>query len=397
MERAHPTESHAPQPGGPGAPAVTVVGGGIVGLSAALRLAEMGADVTLLERGTLGGGATGATFAWLNASNKEPLAYHLLNVAGMAEYALLRRQFGAAPWLHLDGHLEWAVTDREAAWLAAKAARLHGWGYPAVWLAPDEVARLEPEIRVDGEVDRVLASPTEGWIDTVALVGAMARRATAAGATIRTGVAVVDLLADGGRVHTVVTAGGERLPTSAVVVCTGAAAPELAGALGVTVPMTNTVGLLTFSSPVPVDVRATVTIGRVNVRPDGGGRYCVTALDLDATVDAATPSSPAPPAAGEALARAAEVVPGLGAAAVGSAAVSVRPIPADGLPVVGQLPGTENAYLAVAHSGLTLGPLLGRLVARELLLGERDDRLDGFRPARLTAGPGEPERVGTGA
>jgi glycine/D-amino acid oxidase-like deaminating enzyme len=45
----------------------------------------------------------------------------------------------------------------------------------------------------------------------------------------------------------------------------------------------------------------------------------------------------------------------------------------------------ENAYLTVAHSGITLGPLLGRLAAREIVRGVADERLDTFRPGRFVA------------
>ena len=59
-----------------------VIGAGVVGLCVALRLAEAGATVTVLERDEPGGGATRSSFAWLNANNKTPRAYHDLNHAG---------------------------------------------------------------------------------------------------------------------------------------------------------------------------------------------------------------------------------------------------------------------------------------------------------------------------
>jgi len=47
------------------------------------------------------------------------------------------------------------------------------------------------------------------------------------------------------------------------------------------------------------------------------------------------------------------------------------------------LPGEEALYLAVTHSGMTLGPLLGELVAAEILGAAPDPRLASFRPERL--------------
>ncbi|MFI1435391.1 hypothetical protein [Streptomyces lydicus] len=39
-------------------------------------------------------------------------------------------------------------------------------------------------------------------------------------------------------------------------------------------------------------------------------------------------------------------------------------------------------YEAVSHSGITLGPVIGRLLASEILSGQRDETLADFRPER---------------
>ena len=44
-----------------------------------------------------------------------------------------------------------------------------------------------------------------------------------------------------------------------------------------------------------------------------------------------------------------------------------RAIPPDGLPLVGRLPDSPWLYHVVTHSGVTLAPLLGRLVAEEIV------------------------------
>ena len=51
--------------------------------------------------------------------------------------------------------------------------------------------------------------------------------------------------------------------------------------------------------------------------------------------------------------------------------------------MVGGIPGLEGFYVAVSHSGVTLGPLWGRVVAAELLEGALDSRLAPYRPARF--------------
>jgi glycine/D-amino acid oxidase-like deaminating enzyme len=58
-------------------------------------------------------------------------------------------------------------------------------------------------------------------------------------------------------------------------------------------------------------------------------------------------------------------------------------MPADGLPIVGPLPGLGRLYVAVMHSAVTLAPVVGRLVAQELVGGVRAPELEGVRPDRF--------------
>ena len=84
-----------------------VIGAGVMGASVAYRLAQAGAAVTVLEATRIGGGTSGISFAWTNAHKKPPKPYHDLNVAGMKAHAALADEFGATPWWHGGGSLEW--------------------------------------------------------------------------------------------------------------------------------------------------------------------------------------------------------------------------------------------------------------------------------------------------
>ena len=53
-----------------------------------------------------------------------------------------------------------------------------------------------------------------------------------------------------------------------------------------------------------------------------------------------------------------------------------RPVPQDGLPVVGTI--AEGAYVAVLHSGITLGPIIAELVGKDIV-----GRLDNADAAML--------------
>src|SRR5690606_35500533 len=150
--------------------------------SLAWRLTQRGVDVTVVERAAAASGTTGSSFAWFNANQKTPEDYFKLNRAGMEAHHALRDELGEAPWMNEGGNLVWATSDKGAADLESRVARLQGWDYPAEWLSPTEVKDLEPRIRPEGELEQFAFFPTEGWIHAPGIARKMCDLATEAGA-----------------------------------------------------------------------------------------------------------------------------------------------------------------------------------------------------------------------
>lgn len=364
---------------------VVVIGGGVVGAATAFRLAQAGARVTLVEAGRLAGGTSAASFAWLNASNKPPFAYHRLNTDGMAEHTRLAAEFGDAPWLHRTGNVAWGDTPERDARVGERVGRLRAWGYPAEWLTPAELRATEPDIALPPQVGRVASFPTEGYVDVPPLIGTLATEATRHGATVRVGFQVTKITQAGGRVAGIVAANGEGVAADAVVICAGRWSAAVAAGAGLRLPMENSVGLLSVTYPAPLRLRTMIDTETVNLRPDGAGRLRLQSTEFDGTVTVDTPPHPIPQGAYTVLERAERILPGLRGVGLAYATIAVRPIPADGHSAVGAMPGVEGLFLAVTHSAVTMGPLLGRLIAREVLTGEADERLTPFRPDRLVS------------
>lgn len=359
-----------------------IVGGGVLGVALAYRLVTEGVEVELFEAGHLSGGTSLVGTGWFNSSAKEPFAYHMLNVSGMAEHATLAREFGTAPWYHPGGNLEWTSPDKADA-LKAHVERLREWGYPAELLSPRRINEIEPFLRIPVDVETVAYYPWEGVADLPQLIGALAHAAVSRGAVIHTNSPVASLSMDGSRVAGVVLEDGSTTLADVVAICTGRWSDNLVGTSGVTLPMAPTLGFNIYTGPSPVMLQAMVHTPDVNFRPEGAGRVLARSAEFDEAVGLDDPTDPIPKVGKEILARAAHYLPGLEGAAIEGARVALRSIPGDHLSVVGSVPGRPGLYLLVTHSGGTMGPLLGRLAALEIAHKELDPRLETFRPDRL--------------
>ncbi len=301
----------------------------------------------------------------------------------MAEHRILASEFGSAPWLHLDSSIEWAADDAGYAALIEKIERLRGWGYQAELLTATELHALEPDLVPPPGVEQIAFFPAEGYADVPLLVGTLAGAAERADATIRTGCRVTEIARSGGRVTGVVTEGGERLSADLVVSCVGRWSGEFAHVAGFHLPMEPTVGMLVVTSAAPVRLRAMLNSPAINVRPDGGGRLRLQATDFDAITTPEMPTTPLPEIAHRVYERAVSVLPTLAGTPIEAALVGVRAIPGDGYPIVGPVPGLDGLYIVCTHSGVTMGPLLGRIAAREIMGDIADMRIATFRPERL--------------
>ncbi len=360
---------------------VVVIGGGIVGAAVALRCAEQGATVTLLDCGVIEQNATRASFAWLNANNKTPLEYYALNVAGMQAYANLGDAFKALTATRSAGNTEWATSDAGVHALREKVDRLRRWGYSAELLPITELERLEPTLIPPGTVEEFAWFPDEGYVEQVALKSRMLELAERAGATVSPTNMVRRLDIHHGRVRSVETAEGEVFSPDVVAVCAGSSTARLLATADLELPMAPAVGMVALTEPVSTPLRSVHHDETMHIRPSAGGRLLIRHTDFDGVVN---PSEQVPTLTLDELkARVASVLPEVGKAGIEWARVAVRPIPADGFPAVGFWPGVENLYVVVTHSGVTLGPLLGRLASTEILRETRAGELESFRPGRF--------------
>ncbi|MCT9084122.1 NAD(P)/FAD-dependent oxidoreductase [Streptomyces fulvoviolaceus] len=361
---------------------VAVIGVGILGASVGWNLSRHGAQVVFIDAGQPGEGVTNWSFSWVNASNKTARrSYFDLNVAGMAAHRELARTIGPDSWWYPSGHLRWTDDPAAQAKLLETAGLLAGWDYRVeVYTGAEVRRRLEPALTVPGEVP-VVFYPDEAWVHGRHLVGRLVGQAVASGAELRSATAVRDIgTGADGSIRTLALSDGSRLDVDIVVNAAGSSASHVAGLIARHLPMRREPGLVTRIGCAQVPVHRAMHAPHIEIRPDGDASVVLHSREIDALID--TGEEPAQ------LARllhesAQHVVPELGGSRIAQTRVADRPIPADGFPSVGAVPSVPGYYEAVSHSGITLGPVIGRLLASEILSGKRDEMLADFRPERF--------------
>jgi len=374
---------------------VVVVGGGIVGVSAAYHLAAAGAGrVLLLERAdAVGTGATGACAGGFRHQFSSRINIEL----SLASVPMILR-FAEEHGLPLDvaqhGYLFLVRTPADWDAFRTAADLQHSLGVDVRLLSPDDAAELAPGISLEGIVGATYC-PDDGIADPAGLTQGYATLARRAGAELRLGIEVGRIETADGRVTGLSTTGGS-IDTPVVVNAAGPWAGTLAATAGVDLPL----------EPIP---RTVVTTGRFPGAPERrtlvidastsfyfhreaegvlmgmGGRderpTFSTAVDERFVAEQLLPT-------------ALRIFPPLERAGVASTWCGLYEMTPDRHPIVGPSP-VAGLYLANGFSGhgFQHAPVVGKLLA-ELIVDGRARTVDvaGLALERFARGDRTPER-----
>ena len=408
---------------------VLVVGGGVIGVAAALELARRGAAVTVVERDRIGAACSYGNAGLLTPAVSLPLAapglfpkalFWLFDSASplyieprwsldLARWlagflaATPRRRFerGAAALVELSiRSVEfWAALARRGpdrfgfrdtgllqvfespsthAAGRGRAELVARFGVPFESWSAEELREHEPALT--GPLGGAYFFPNDAHCEPDLAMAALAAEAKGAGVRFVEGAEAWRFRRDGARVVEVATTHGS-FRAAEIVLATGAWSKRVAAELGVRVPMLGAKGYTLLLPPVATMPRRALQLAdrKIAVTPHAGKLRLSGTLELVDADFSITKSRVASILAGAraALARPDPLEPleiwrGL------------RPTLPDGLPMIGRAKGCSNLWLATGHqmTGLKTAPATGRLLA-ELMTGEQPSLdPDPFRPDR---------------
>ena len=351
---------------------VVVIGAGVIGCSVAYYLAREGVNVTLVERESIGSGASAHATGSLSLLGAEfsPGASFQIARASYSEF----RQI--VPELESDTGMELLYQRRPSLRLALDGDEadlirsLMVWQQPHVemrWIDAQEVHSIEP--RLSPSIVGAVYEDESAQLDSYRLNLALARGAELKGANI-VNREVTGLVTSGSTVSGVKTA-SEDIHCGAVVVAAGTWSRTFTLWLDFPVPVRPLKGerlLLNYpGEPLPVLISSPKR-GHMISRMDGftsvgstGGRdYDRQELFWGEEFD----RRPTATARLELMQRAIDVFPDLEHAELVQQLAGSRPLSPDGNPIIGPVPGLEGVFLATGHTtkGIHLGPITGRII-----------------------------------
>ncbi|HZU14816.1 MAG TPA: FAD-dependent oxidoreductase [Chloroflexota bacterium] len=336
-------------------PQVIVIGGGVIGCASAYALAREGVPVVVLEKDHIAAHASGGAAGILSTLDDEPGSPDAaLNSASLALHPVYAERLREETRIDVEYQRAGTLT------------LLEGGVTPAVrpgqqLLNRAELLELEPAV---GPVWTGAVFQTgDGQVNAGRLTRALAEGAARRGAEICEGRIAQELLVDGGRVRGVRTPDGE-IRAEHVVLAAGPWSLRFSSP-SLPIPLIPTKGEILWVKTRPQALR----------RPIFAGHYLVPKPTIGLAVGATYRQDgfneiPALGAVAELAATALRAVPSLAAAAFSRMWSSIRPIPADGRPILGPVLGMEGLIVATGHGayGIALSLVTGELV-RDWVLG----------------------------
>ncbi|HME25123.1 MAG TPA: FAD-binding oxidoreductase [Acetobacteraceae bacterium] len=249
---------------------VVVIGGGIIGVSAALFLARQGVSVLVCEKGRLACEQSSRNWGWCRQTGRDfrevPLIIESLRLWNEFAREGLETGFRACGILYVAESDE--DRDSHERWLES----VRPFQIGSRIIEGDALAEQMP-----GAVKRYrsgLYTPSDGRAEPQKAVPALAAAARAAGAVIVETCAVRGLDLQAGRVVGVVTERG-RVVCDNVILAGGAWSRLFCGSLGVTLPQLKVRASVFRTAPIEGGPETSAWLGRFAYRKRADGGYTI--------------------------------------------------------------------------------------------------------------------------
>lgn len=375
----------------PNQPDIVVVGGGVIGLTCAWRLAQAGMTVRVLERDAVGSGASGACLGALVPATATMHGPHqMLQRASLGMFPDFAAELRDAADIDI-GYVRCGLLDilhnADRRRNAVKEAQGAVAEWPAVGDGPvmeilsnEEAVLLEPQARFDAEGVRHCRASAQ--VDVARLLEALRTACGRHGVAIREGAAVTGVDIHAGRVRGVLC-GENHLAAGAVLVAAGAWTPALGPVVARHAPIQPVKGQALLLRTAGGLFTHIIKRRRAYVLPRRGGHVLVgSTTEPEAGFDRRNTAAGVAALTAGAL----DLVPALGEAALVRTWAGLRPESRTHRPVLGAIPEVDGLFVAAGHykTGVATAPLTGQIMAQLIAGGRCIYDAAPFAPAAAT-------------
>lgn len=364
---------------------VIIIGAGVIGCAIAYFLGKEGVKTVIVEQDSIGAHASGYAPGILNPQVAIPEHSGIMLPLTTKSFQLhkelsqpLLAEAGIDYYFRRSALLNLAFTQAEAREIKNRIEMLQQQGFKINWLDGDAVRLIDS--RISPEVIGAAYSEDAGELDSYRYALALAQAAEKYGAEIRNGQ-FTGLKRNGSKLTAVQLSSGD-IACDYVVLAMGPWAGLASSSLGFPIPVSPQKGqtlrvrasgppftaILAWNSNYNTTTRQDALIYHGATHEDVGFNEEPSAEGRDKLIDSLV-----------------TLVPSLVEAEVVLQTACLRPLSADGLPIIGEVPGWGGVYLATGHwtKGILLSPVTGRIITELILKGTTPLPIEPFSITRF--------------
>jgi sarcosine oxidase subunit beta len=366
---------------------VVIIGGGVHGLATAYYLGKHGiTDVAVLDRGYIGGGASGRNTAIIRANYRTPEGVPFYRES-VRLYEGLSQELGFNVLFSQHGHLTLAHTDSAVNGLRVRAEVNRLLGVDSRVIYPEEIKRLVPAIDTSDRprypIVAALYHPPGGIIRHDAVVWGYAREADRLGIEIHPMTEVVGIGCERGAVVSVMTAQGE-IKTGIIVNATAGWASTIAKMAEIALPIVTHPLQALVTEPLKPFLDQVIVSANLHlyVNQTDRGEF-VIGEEINPYSSYSQRSTL--PFLEHAAQHTLELFPCVSEVRVLRQWAGLCDMTPDYSPIIGEVPGLRGFLLDVGWGtyGFKAGPIAGKMVAELIATGKTPELIQPFALARF--------------
>lgn len=268
----------------PASASVVIIGGGIVGVSAALALAERNISVVLLEKGQIACEQSSRNLGWIRKTSRHAADVPLAQAADRL-WAEMPARIGREVGYRQAGIMFLTKTQEQMAMYESWHTSVKPLALDSTLLTPADIDRLVPGGK--GKWIGGVHTPSDGYAEPAIATSAMAQAAMKQGATLVQNCAVRTLSLSAGKISGVVTEKGE-IRCEQVLLAGGAWSRRFLGNLGISLPTLPLICSVLRTQPMEGPTDAALGAPNFSFRKHRDGGFIITQrgkLDAPLTLD----------------------------------------------------------------------------------------------------------------